>query len=369
VSACENYERVDVPKLQAEESMIQAESWPIAHNQQTQLNKLVSENNETAALKQEEQAQAHLKQLNADGASCATKAEALRASVGQWSEQSKQSTQQYVQNEEQQAQAAQAAQQVALAQTHQANAKQGNQCLQDIPAAKSVLDESLRDLIRKCGQHASDATRQSENLAGTQKTSKAREEEGKEFGKDVDKKITRYGYEGDPHKDSYTEEGIAKFSEKDTDQRRQFLKEDDKSEIKNWDKGKLGKYYKQESLLKTGDVALSHDLTKGLDPMQPLEITYKGADGTLRTVEGRFADTTAESVGGKALRGRVDLYDPNGIYSGVDGSQVVSIKKLPFPGANGARNYSSFENDWSGGFAGDYGRAKSGETRAPASAD
>jgi hypothetical protein len=106
-------------------------------------------------------------------------------------------------------------------------------------------------------------------------------------------KITRYGYElpGDPNYDSKSAQGIGAFDFDSTP-------------------GSLGRLVNAAAL--SPDVVAQYNVHPG----DQFPITIAGGQQITVT----YADNTASD-----LTGRVDLYDPSGQFSGIDGVQVTSI--------------------------------------------
>jgi hypothetical protein len=106
-------------------------------------------------------------------------------------------------------------------------------------------------------------------------------------------KITRYGYElpDDPNYDSKSAQGIGAFSFDSS-------------------AGSLGQLVNAAAL--SPDVAAQYHVQPG----DQFPITIAGGQQITVT----YADKTADY-----LTGRVDLYDPSGSFSGIDGAQVTSI--------------------------------------------
>jgi len=106
-------------------------------------------------------------------------------------------------------------------------------------------------------------------------------------------KITRYGYElpGDPNYDIKSAQGIGAFNFDSTP-------------------GSLGRLVNAAAL--SPDVVAQYNVHPG----DQFPITIAGGQQITVT----YADNTASD-----LTGRVDLYDPSGEFSGIDGAQVTSI--------------------------------------------
>jgi hypothetical protein len=370
---CQQMEKGQLPALEQKEIQIQSD-WTGYQGTTTELQKLIELEKANEALSKAAQARGEIEKISSSGSSCETQSKELLNRISTWSAQSSEQTQLYIQDENQKASQAQSRMDNPQASAHQSNARQGESCKQAVAATASSLKEATDAVGQKCRTHVSEASTESNNLASKQKsiaalasqdpipkesTSSGGEEKikGEEVAKDKQKKITRYGYADDPYMDSYTKSGIGKYSQKDPSLRSKYLEEGNAEMVKAYDRGKDPQFYKQDTLLREGDIALSPDLTKGLKPLQPVEVTYARPDGSTHTIKGRFADTTASS-----LRGRVDLFDPNGAQTEIDGAKVTSIRKFDTAPIQADVVFRNFQQGWRGGYAGDYPE----DARAPA---
>jgi hypothetical protein len=114
---------------------------------------------------------------------------------------------------------------------------------------------------------------------------------------------TSFGYKNDPYWDSNSGAGIGAF-----------VPTSEQNKIKN---GQASTYK-----LREGDIAVSPDIERqfrssGVKPGQSVKINY--IDGTSHT--GRWMDKTSS-----ALRGRIDLYSPDGANKR-DGIKVTTFER------------------------------------------
>ncbi len=127
-------------------------------------------------------------------------------------------------------------------------------------------------------------------------------------------KITSYGYKNDETPDQNSSDGIGAFVPD--------------AEAKKIRAGQDSTYK-----LRAGDLAISPDVEesfreKGIKPGDRVTITYgNGSKHTGRWMDRTANDKQAEKLGLKPLRGRFDIYSPNGRHA-KDGVKVVSFARV-----------------------------------------
>jgi|GEM_PF-3149452 len=373
IMGCYKFERSDIPGLEQDELNIQSQ-WTKYRSEDQALGQLVSAQRWEEADKKASSNSGLINKIESDSHVGKTKADDVASQISQWSQSSQSEASNYISEEQQKAQAAAQRMDHTSAQRHSMNAQKGQACLKAIPEAERPLAQEVKTLSDKFQEHLESARTEKQNLASkinTIKSAKGEEgkenssssskpaPEGEEVAKGKKKKITRFGYEGDKG-DEYTDEGIAEGSQKDPEIRRAAKAAGDEARVAAYDAGKKAEFYKPDTLLREGDIALSPDLAKGMDLMQPIDVTYTNPDGTTQTIQGRFSDTTADN-----LSGRVDLYDPNNKFKSIDGATVTKITKSTRNAVQPDAAFRSFQEGWRGGFAGDYERDAAKPTAAP----
>lgn len=135
-----------------------------------------------------------------------------------------------------------------------------------------------------------------------------------------------------------------------------------------YDGGEDPSFYKQDTLLRQGDVALSPDFLNGdstIRPFDVVEVTYQLQDGSEKIHRGRYIDIVDDGS-----RGRVRLFDPQNQYADLNYARIVSVKHSKSgPNKNhkdpsrraaavqAERTGMSFRDaSWPEGFAGDNSR-------------